>query len=104
MKRVLVCGASGFIGGHLLKRLKKEGYWVRGVDIKMHEYVESPDDEFIKGDLRDPRLVEEVIDQSINEIYQLAADMGGTGHVFSRGNDADIMHNSVHINFSIVEI
>ena len=77
MKKTLVCGAGGFIGGHLVKRLKDEGYWVRGVDIKMHEYVEWSADEFIKGDLRDPRLMEQVIDQPFDEVYQLAADMGG---------------------------
>ena len=103
MKTALVGGAGGFIGGHLVKRLKKEGYFVRGVDIKMHEYVESPADEFIEGDLREPRLVEEVIDQPFDELYQLAADMGGAGFVFSGENDADIMHNSAMINLNVVE-
>ena len=103
MKTALVCGAGGFIGGHLVKRLKKEGYWVRGADIKMHEYVGSLADDFIKGDLRDPRLVEEVIDQPFDELYQLAADMGGAGFVFSGDNDADIMHNSAMINLNVVE-
>jgi len=103
MKKTLVCGAGGFIGGHLVKRLKEEGYFVRGVDIKNHEYVESPADEFIEGDLRDPRLVEEVIDQPFDEFYQLAADMGGAGFVFSGENDADIMHNSAMINLNVVE-
>jgi nucleoside-diphosphate-sugar epimerase len=72
----LVCGAGGFIGGHLVKRLKKEGFWVRGVDIKYHEYVESSADDFVQGDLRDPRFVEKVIDRPFDEVYQLAADMG----------------------------
>jgi len=103
MKKALVCGAGGFIGGHLVKRLKKEGYWVRGVDIKYHEYVKSSADEFIKGDLRDPRLVENVVDQAFDEVYQLAADMGGAGFVFSGENDADIMHNSALINLNVVE-
>ena len=103
MKKALVCGAGGFIGGHLVKRLKKEGYWVRGVDMKYHEYVESSADDFVKGDLRDPRLVEKVIDQPFDEIYQLAADMGGAGFVFSGENDADIMHNSAMINLNVVE-
>ena len=103
MNTALVCGAGGFIGGHLVKRLKKEGYSVRGVDIKMHEYVESTADEFIKGDLRDPRIVEKVIDQPFDEIYQLAADMGGAGFIFSGENDADIMHNSAMINLNVVE-
>ena len=103
MKTVLVCGAGGFIGSHLVKRLKKEGYWVRVVDIKYHEYVESSADDFVKGDLRDPRLVEKVIDQPFDEIYQLAADMGGAGFVFSGENDANIMHNSAMINLNVVE-
>ncbi len=103
MKKALVCGAGGFIGGHLVKRLKQEGYWVRGVDIKTHEYVDSPADEFIKGDLRDTRLAEEVIDKPFDEVYQLAADMGGAGFVFSGENDADIMHNSAMINLHVVE-
>ncbi len=103
MKKILVCGAGGFIGGHLVKRLKQEGYWVRGVDIKTHEYVESPADDFIKGDLRDPRLVEKVIDKPFDEVYQLAADMGGAGFVFTGDNDADIMHNSALINLNMVE-
>ena len=101
--KILVAGAGGFIGGHLVKILKKEGYWVRGVDIKMHEYVESPVDEFVKGDLRDPQLIEEVIDKPFDELYQLAADMGGAGFVFSGENDADIMHNSAMINLNVVE-
>ncbi|MBL7094310.1 NAD-dependent epimerase/dehydratase family protein [candidate division KSB1 bacterium] len=103
MKTALVCGGGGFIGGHLVKRLKKEGYWVRGVDIKYHEYVESNADEFIKGDLRDPRLVAEVVDQPFDEIYQLAADMGGAGFVFTGDNDADIMHNSGLINMNVLD-
>ena len=103
MKTALVCGAGGFIGGWLVKRLNNEGYWVRGVDIKMHEYVESPADEFVKGDLRDPQLIEEVIDKPFDELYQLAADMGGAGFVFSGENDADIMHNSAMINLNVVE-
>ena len=103
MKTALVCGAGGFIGGHLVKRLKNLGYWVRGVDIKIHEYVESLADEFIKGDLRDPRLVEEGIDRPFDELYQLAADMGGAGFIFSGENDADIMHNSAMINLNVVE-
>ncbi len=103
MKTALICGAGGFIGGHLVKRLKNEGYWIRGVDIKYHEYVDSNADEFIKGDLRDPRLVAEVVDQPFDEVYQLAADMGGAGFVFSGENDADIMHNSALINLNMVE-
>ena len=103
MKKALVCGAGGFIGGHLVKRLKKNGYSVRGVDIKYHEYVESQADDFVKGDLCDPIVVKNVIDQPFDEIYQLAADMGGAGFVFTGENDADIMHNSAMINLNIVE-
>ncbi len=103
MKKAIVCGAGGFIGGHLVKRLKKEGYWVRGVDIKMHEYTESSADEFFKGDLRDPQFVSEVFDMPFDEVYQLAADMGGAGFVFTGENDADIMHNSALINLNVVE-
>ena len=103
MKKAIVCGAGGFIGGHLVKRLKNEGYWVRGVDIKYHEYVESSADDFVKGDLRDPRFVKDVLDQTFDEVYQLAADMGGAGFVFSGENDADIMHNSAMINLNVVE-
>jgi len=103
MKTALVCGAGGFIGGHLVKRLKEENYWVRGVDIKNHEYTESHADEFIKGDLRDPKIVKDVINKPFDEIYQLAADMGGAGFIFSGENDADIMHNSAIINLNVVE-
>ena len=102
MKKALVCGAGGFIGGHLVKQLKKEGYWVKGVDIKSHEYVDTVADEFIIGDLRNPDLVEQVINLQFDEVYQFAADMGGAGFIFSGENDADIMHNSALINLNIV--
>lgn len=103
MKTALVCGAGGFIGGHLVKKLKAQGYWVRGVDLKRHEYVESPADDFVVGDLRDPRLVAQVIDRKFDEVYQLAADMGGAGFVFTGENDAAIMHNSALINLNVLE-
>ena len=103
MKSALIVGAGGFIGGHLVKKLKKENYWVRGVDIKNHEYIKSYADEFIKGDLRDPKIIKDVINKPFDEIYQLAADMGGAGFVFSGENDADIMHNSAMINLNVVE-
>ena len=103
MKTALVLGAGGFIGGHLVNRLKNEDYWVRGVDIKTHEYVKSTANEFKKGDLRDPRFVKEILDQPFDEVYQLAADMGGAGFIFSGENDADIMHNSAMINLNVVE-
>ena len=100
--RVLVCGAGGFIGGHLVKRLKSEGYWVRGVDIKRHEFAEPPADEFVQGDLRDPRVVGEVVD-GIEEVYQLAADMGGAGYIFTGEHDAVVMHNSATINLNVLD-
>ncbi len=103
MKNALVCGAGGFIGGHLVNRLKSEGYWVRGVDIKENEYGNSNADEFIIGDLRDPQIVENVVTSDLTEIYQLAADMGGAGFVFTGVNDAAIMHNSVLCNLNILE-
>jgi nucleoside-diphosphate-sugar epimerase len=103
MKKVLVCGGGGFIGGHLIKYLKDKGYWVRGVDLKYNEWhpVHEYADEFIIGDLRDPSLVMRVIDNDIDEVYQLAADMGGAGFVFTGENDADIMHNSALVNLNI---
>lgn len=99
MKRVLVNGAGGFIGGHMVKRLKSEGYWVRGVDLKQHEFTTPPADEFIVGDLRDQHLVAEVVD-GIDEVYQFAADMGGAGYIFTGEHDADVMHNSATINLN----
>ena len=102
MKRVLVCGAGGFIGGHLVKRLKSEGLWVRGVDIKRHDFQEPACDEFILGDLRDPEIVKQVVD-GVEEIYQLAADMGGAGYIFTGEHDAAVMHNSATINLNILE-
>jgi len=103
MKKALVCGAGGFIGGHLVNRLKNEGYWVRGVDLKENEYGNMAADEFIIGDLRDPNLVARVLTEDLDEVYQLAADMGGAGFVFTGENDADIMHNSALINLNVLE-
>lgn len=102
MKKALVCGAGGFIGGYLSNRLKQEGYWVRGVDIKHHEFDNCNADEFVIGDLRDPQVVNQVVTNDIDEIYQLAADMGGAGFVFTGENDADIMHNSATINLNVL--
>ncbi len=99
MKKVLVNGAGGFIGGHMVKRLKAEGFWVRGVDLKSHEFSDLPADEFIVGDLRDQQLVAEVV-AGIEEVYQLAADMGGAGYIFTGEHDADVMHNSATINLN----
>src|SRR6202044_3585826 len=102
MKKILVNGAGGFIGGHLVKRLKEEGFWVRGVDLKPHDFARPPADEFILGDLRDPGLVKEVVD-GIDEVYQLAADMGGAGYIFTGEHDAAVMHNSATINLNTLE-
>lgn len=103
MKKALVCGAGGFIGGHMVRRLKAAGYWVRGVDIKQHEFSQLPADEFIQGDLRDPRLAQSVVTQGLDEIYQFAADMGGAGYIFTGEHDADVMHNSAMCNLNVLE-
>jgi GDP-D-mannose 3', 5'-epimerase len=103
MKTALVCGAGGFIGGHLVKRLKAEGFWVRGVDLKLHEHAETAADDFVVGDLRDQSFVRSVIDRRFDEVYQLAADMGGAGYVFTGEHDADIMHNSAMINLNVLD-
>jgi nucleoside-diphosphate-sugar epimerase len=119
-KTALVLGAGGFIGSHMIKRLRSEGYWVRGVDLKHPEFSETEAHEFIQGDLRDPTFVERVLQykgpyrnfynfvpsryiDTFDEIYQFAADMGGAGFVFSGENDADIMHNSATINLNVLE-
>src|SRR6266545_8397247 len=103
MKSALVCGAGGFIGSHLVKRLKKEGYWVRGVDLKYPKFSETVADDFVIGDLRDPFVCRAVVDREFDEVYQLAADMGGAGFIFTGENDADIMHNSASINLNVLE-
>jgi GDP-D-mannose 3', 5'-epimerase len=102
MKRVLVGGAGGFIGSHLVRRLKKEGFWVRGVDLKRPEFSESAADEFIVGDLRDNGVVTSVV-RNIDDVYQLAADMGGAGYIFTGEHDACVMHNSATINLNVLE-
>ena len=102
MKKCLVLGAGGFIGGHLVESLKNKGHWVRGVDIKLNEFRESSADDFIQGDLRDPTLVDQVITEDIDEVYQLAADMGGALFIFTGENDSDIMHNSALINLNVL--
>ena len=103
MKTALVCGAGGFIGGHLVKRLKSEGLWVRGVDIKPHDYVETAADEFLIGDLRDQAFCHAVTDRRFDKVYQLAADMGGAGYIFTGDHDADLMHNSASINLNMLD-
>ena len=103
MKTALVLGAGGFIGGHLVKRLKREGFWVRGVDLRLHEHAETEADDFLIGDLREQTVVRGVIDRRFDEVYQLAADMGGAGYIFTGENDADIMHNSATINLNVAD-
>lgn len=103
MPKVLVCGAGGFIGSHLVERLKKEGFWVRGVDLKYPEFTETQADDFVIGDLRKDSFVKSIINMYFDEVYQLAADMGGAGFVFTGENDADIMHNSAKINLNIID-
>lgn len=104
-KKALVLGGGGFIGGHLSKRLKNEGYHVRIVDLKRHEYFEAEEicNEFITGDLRDPATVSLVIEEDVNEVYQFAADMGGAGYIFTGLNDANVMHNSALINLNVAK-
>jgi len=104
ISRVLVCGAGGFIGSHLVRSLKGNGFWVRGVDLKHPEFSKTGADEFILGDLRDRKFVENVVDLPFNEVYQLAADMGGAGYIFTGKHDADIMHNSAIINLNILDV
>jgi len=120
MKTALVLGAGGFIGSHMVKRLKKDGYWVRGVDLKYPEFSMTEADEFITRDLRDPDAMRRVIRyggqtgnfysqivdkflEPFDEIYQFAADMGGAGYIFTGENDADIMHNSASINLNLLD-
>ena len=103
MKKALVCGAGGFIGSHLVKRLKNEGFWVRGVDLKSPQFDQTHADDFIVGDLRDIQVCRSAVDRHFDEVYQLAADMGGAGFIFTGENDADIMHNSAMVNLNILE-
>lgn len=103
MKSALVLGGGGFIGSHMVQRLKKEGFWVRAVDHKYPEFATTEADDFMQGDLRDPLICRNAVDKQFDEIYQFAADMGGAGFVFTGENDADIMHNSALINLNILE-
>jgi len=100
--KIVVCGAGGFIGNHLVNFLKSEGHWVKGVDIKYPEYSQTQADDFVLGDLKDPQLNLRVFDKEYDEVYQLAADMGGAGYVFSGENDSDIMTNSCLINLNVL--
>jgi nucleoside-diphosphate-sugar epimerase len=101
--QALVCGAGGFIGSHMVKRLKAEGFWVRGVDLKYPEFSETHADDFVIGDLRNQNLCGQIIDRRFDEVYQFAADMGGAGYIFTGENDADVMHNSATINLNILD-
>lgn len=103
-KRILVCGSGGFIAAHLVKELKTRGQWVRGVDIKRNEFWDPGHDEFILGDMRNRNVVETVIDDSIDEVYQLCADMGGMDYVGTGDHDFDIMHNSALINLNVAKV
>jgi len=100
-KKAIVCGAGGFIGSHLVRKLKNEGFWVRGVDLKAPMFSETLADEFLIGNLTDPIFVKNIISENIDELYQLAADMGGAGYIFTGENDANVMHNSALINLNI---
>ena len=102
MKKAVVMGAGGFIGSHMVKRLKSDGFWVRGVDLKNTEFSETHADDFVIGDLRDPLVVENVIEKDMDLLYQFAADMGGAGYIFTGDNDANVMHNSGLINLNVV--
>jgi len=104
IKKTLVCGAGGFIGSHLVKRLKKEDFWIRGVDLQYPQYNKTQADEFIIGDLRNPQFCRKVLNLPFDEVYQLAADMGGAGYIFTGENDANVMHNSALINLNIIQL
>src|SRR5690625_4740250 len=101
-KKALVCGAGGFIGGHLVNRIKEEGYWVRAVDLKENEVGNMNADEFVQGDLRDVRFVEQVVTSDLDEAYQLAADLGSAGFVVSGDNDCDMMSNAALCSLHVV--
>jgi GDP-D-mannose 3', 5'-epimerase len=99
----VILGAGGFIGSHIVRRLRTEGYHVRGVDLKLPEFGPTAAHEFILADLRDPLAVSAVLERPFDEVYQLAADMGGAGYVFTGEHDADVMHNSAQINLHVAE-
>ncbi len=101
-KTALVCGAGGFIGSHMVKRLKKEGYWVRGVDIKEPEFSYTEADDFVIGNLTVQSIARAVINRTFDEVYQFAADMGGAGYIFTGDHDADVMDNSATVNLNII--
>jgi len=102
MKKILILGAGGFIGSHLVQFLRKQNCWVKGVDLKYPEFSATHAHEFVIGDLRDPYFVRYIVDQPFDEVYQLAADMGGAGYIFTGDHDADVMHNSALINLNVL--
>jgi len=102
MKKALVLGGGGFIGNHMVNRLKAEGFWVRAVDLKYPEFTKTSADEFVIGNLTHQYFVSEIFDQKFDEIYQFAADMGGAGYIFTGEHDADVMHNSATINLNVL--
>lgn len=103
-KTALVLGAGGFIGGHLARRLRDEGFWVRGVDLKWPEFARTAADDFLVGDLRDQQVCNEAFDLKFDHVYQLAADMGGAGYIFTGDHDANVMHNSASINLNVADL
>jgi nucleoside-diphosphate-sugar epimerase len=103
VKTALVCGAGGFIGSHLVSRLRREGFFVRGDDLKFPEFSATDADDFVIGDLRDQGICDRVVDRHFDEVYQLAADMGGAGYIFTGEHDADVMHNSASINLNVLD-
>ena len=103
MKTALVLGAGGFIGSHLVKNLKEDRFWVRAVDLKKPEYWNTYADDFIVGDLRNKDVVEKILNKKFDQVYQLAADMGGAGYINTGDNDAEVMSNSILINVNILK-
>jgi GDP-D-mannose 3', 5'-epimerase len=103
MKNIIVCGGGGFIGSHLVKILKEQGHWVCVCDVKYPDFSESPADRFVLGDLRNPEVCDSLFDRQIDEVFQLAADMGGAGYIFTGEHDAKVMHNSSLVNLNMVE-
>ena len=102
LKKALILGAGGFIGSHMVTKLKEEGFWVKGVDLKYPDFSKSKADEFLIGDLRDPEVCKDAANQKFDEVYQFAADMGGAGYIFTGENDAAITRNSALININIL--
>jgi len=101
--KTIVLGAGGFIGSHLVKKLKQLNHTVTGVDLKYPEFSPTVADKFVIGDLRDPFFTQDVLKEGFDEVYQLAADMGGAGYIFTGNNDANVMHNSATINLNVLD-